>query len=215
MMTTTTASDNIGLGVVRVKPLGAGGGGGERSAVHGASSIQHDANSVTVATKHGGKTYDYPSHIVDSNENNASMFERFMPDRIEGFLDGFNVNVMAYGQTGSGKTHTVFGPPGILSRAAAGEYGTEIHAEYGLFPRAVFSIFERVQELQALHGGSKTYVLTCAAVELGLAGNEDMFDKSGTSVAQTMANAQLGEWWIILCCWLVGWLVVGCLLVVC
>ena len=101
---------------------------------------------------------------------------------------------MAYGQTGSGKTHTVFGPPGILSRAAAGEYGTEICAEYGLFPRTVFSIFERVQELQALHGGSKTYVLTCAAVELGLAGNEDMFDKSGTSVAQTMANAQLGEW---------------------
>jgi hypothetical protein len=56
---------------------------------------------------------------------------------------------MAYGQTGSGKTHTVFGPPGILARAGAGEYGTDIHHDYGLFPRGVITIFRRVEELRA------------------------------------------------------------------
>ena len=49
----------------------------------------------------------------------AELYDAFMPQRVQAFLDGINVNIMAYGQTGSGKTHTVFGPPGIMARAAA------------------------------------------------------------------------------------------------
>ena len=197
-MSSITSTSNPGLGVVvRIKPMGAGGGGGERSAVGSSSSIQYSNSnsSIDVATKQGGKTYAYPSSVVLPTTDNAAMFDQFMPPRIDGFLEGYNVNVMAYGQTGSGKTHTVFGPPGILSRAGAGEYGTEIHPDYGLFPRGVLTIFRKVAELRKLQPG-KTFVLTCAAVELGMTGNEDMFDKSGTSTIKVqgtkMEKAQLG-----------------------
>ena len=70
-----------------------------------------------------------------------------MPSRIEGFLDGFNVNVMAYGQTGSGKTHTMFGPPGILRKAALGQFGVDITPDYGLFPRGMITIFNMLNNL--------------------------------------------------------------------
>ena len=46
-------NDNLGLGVVRIKPLGAGGGGGERSAYNG-QSIRYNANrkpSVAILDK--------------------------------------------------------------------------------------------------------------------------------------------------------------------
>jgi len=54
---------------------------------------------------------------------------------------------MAYGQTGSGKTHTMFGPPGIMSRAANAEYGLELAADYGLYPRGLLDIVNRVRQL--------------------------------------------------------------------
>jgi kinesin family protein C2/C3 len=177
----TNKPKNNGTGVVRIKPMGAGGGGGETSASTGHSSVEHCANtnSVRIETKQGNKGYNFAA-VIQPETDNAAMFEQFMPPRIEGFLEGYNVNIMAYGQTGSGKTHTVFGPPGILSRAGSGEYGTDIHQDYGLFPRGIITIFRRVEELRQLNPG-QTFVLTCAAVELGMMGNEDMFDKSGTN----------------------------------
>ena len=101
--------------------MGAGGGGGETSASTGHSSVEHCANtnSVRIETKQGNKGYNFAA-VIQPETDNAAMFEQFMPPRIEGFLEGYNVNIMAYGQTGSGKTHTVFGPPGILSRAGSG-----------------------------------------------------------------------------------------------
>lgn len=119
-----------------------------------------------------------PSDVHLPATANEALFEEFMPHRIEAFLDGYNVNVMAYGQTGSGKTHTIFGPPGTMDRAAAGVYGHGIAtAEYGIFPRAVWTIFERVQALNATDGGCN-YALTASAIELGIMGNMDMLVKS-------------------------------------
>ena len=46
------------------------------------------------------------------------LYDSYMPKRIEGFLNGYNCNIMAYGQTGTGKTHTMFGPPGYMAREA-------------------------------------------------------------------------------------------------
>jgi len=95
---------------------------------------------------------------------------------------------MAYGQTGTGKTHTMFGPPGLMARAAAGEFGTEVIEEYGLFPRGMIELYNRLQMLQSTGEGIH-YVMTVSAVELALEGNLDMFDKS--SRINSKANPNL------------------------
>ena len=169
-------SDNLGMGVVRIKPLGAGGGGGEKSALSGQSSVRYETNgnpSISILDK----VYTFPKMVVSPATSQEALFNEFMPSRIEGFFDGFNVNILAYGQTGSGKTHTMFGPPGILQKAACRKFGTEIHSDYGLFPRGLIKIFDTLEQKRKENPG-KTYVLTCSAVELGAMGNEDMFSKS-------------------------------------
>jgi len=71
----------------------------------------------------------------------------------------------------------MFGPPGCMKEAAEGKYGLSVHRNYGLFPRGVFEIVNRLQEIRE-KDPDNTYVLSCAAVELSIMGNEDMFDKS-------------------------------------
>ena len=174
------AGDDGGLGVVRIKPLGAGGGGGEASAVAAARdgappppSVRYTARSVTI----DGRRFDYPRHVIGPEMDQRALYDAFMPQRVQAFLDGINVNIMAYGQTGSGKTHTVFGPPGIMARAAGGAYGDGACAEYGLFPRALLQIFDACEKMRA---AGSALVLTASAVELSLAGNIDMLS-SGAS----------------------------------
>lgn len=55
-----------------------------------------------------------------------------MPQRVAAFLNGINVNIMCYGQTGSGKTHTMFGPPGLMDKAAEGIFGEAVNPDYGV-----------------------------------------------------------------------------------
>ena len=114
------AGDDGGLGVVRIKPLGAGGGGGEAArsrpratAAPPPPSVRYTARSVTI----DGRRFDYPRHVIGPEMDQRALYDAFMPQRVAAFLDGVNVNVMAYGQTGSGKTHTMFGPPGMMARA--------------------------------------------------------------------------------------------------
>ena len=169
-----------GLGVVRIKPLGAGGGGGERSAQYASASdagvtFSTEASQVTVE----GRRFTYPSHVISPEMDQQELYDNFMPARIEAFLQGINVNVMAYGQTGSGKTHTMFGPPGIMARASAGELGDGVCPDYGLFPRGLLAAFEAARRL----GGAA--VLTASAVELSLMGNEDMLARNETAVRKT------------------------------
>lgn len=162
--------DDGGLGVVRVKPLGAGGGGGERSAA-GASGAGVSISTKSAEVKVGDRLFSYPSHVIGDDMGQQELFDAFMPPRVKAFLDGVNVNVMAYGQTGSGKTHTMFGPPGIMARAAAGEYGNSCCPDYGLFPRGLLAIFEACQDMRS---AGSAVVLTASAVELSIKGNEDM-----------------------------------------
>jgi len=165
-----------GLGVVRIKPLGAGGGGVERSATDRANiAIDFDLARNVVSV--GRKTFAYPSHVIGPDSSQESLYNTYMPMRIDGFLQGLNCNIMAYGQTGTGKTHTMFGPPGLMARAAAGEFGVEVISEYGLFPRGVIELYNRLQQLQS-SGTGVDYVMTVSAVELAIDGNLDMFDKS-------------------------------------
>ena len=82
------------------------------------------------------KTFSYPKTVVTPEVDNATLYDQVMPQRVEAFLAGVNVNLMAYGQTGTGKTHTIFGAPGVMDKAGRGEFGTSCPPEYGLCPRA-------------------------------------------------------------------------------
>lgn len=147
----SAASSDGGLGVVRIKPLGAGGGGGERSAgaaSAAAPSVQYSTEAAEVVID--GRRFAYPSHVISPEMDQEALYEAFMAARVDAFLEGTNANIMAYGQTGSGKTHTVFGPPGIMAKAAAGEFGDGIVAEYGLYPRALINLYVAARRLLPL-----------------------------------------------------------------
>ena len=178
--------DDGGQAVVRVKPLGAGGGGVERSGHSGVTNVAVDCSRGVISV--AGRKFTYPAHVLGDEHDNEAVFREFMPPRIAGFLAGHDVNVMAFGQTGSGKTHTMFGPPGIMDRAGAGKLGDGVHKDYGLFPRSVLATYHAVQKLRAESGGSRSFVLTASAVELA-AGNLDMVVKSHTERKQAMRSA--------------------------
>ena len=186
-----STSDDGGLGVVRIKPLGAGGGGGERSAAsstgaNNAVRFSTEAADVTVDNRH----FDYPSHVISPDMDQQALYDAFMPARMQAFIDGVNVNVIAYGQTGSGKTHTMFGPPGIMARAAAGVLGDGVCTDYGLFPRGVLAAMDAVA---ALRQAGVAAVLTASAVELSIMGNEDMLARSESAVRRA-ANGSASNW---------------------
>lgn len=42
----------------------------------------------------GTHEFTYPSHVVGPERDQQSLFDEFMPARIDGFFDGVNVNVM-------------------------------------------------------------------------------------------------------------------------
>ena len=128
----------------------------------------------------GGRVFTYPNHVLEGDVGQEQLYAAFMPQRVEAFLAGTNVNIMAYGQTGSGKTHTMFGPPGIMAAAASGSFGTAVEPSYGLFPRGLLDVYQRVQQARADSGpGETTFALTASAVELTWSeGNLDMFLKA-------------------------------------
>ena len=181
-----SVNDDKGVGVVRVKPLGAGGGGGEKSSKTGVSVIEYTNSNVTVDKK----CYSYPKMVVPPDMSQESLFNEFMPDCIDGLFDGYNANIIAYGQTGSGKTYTVFGPPGCMANAAKGLYGTSIYENYGLFPRTLQEVFHRVMDLKS-SDPLNSYVMTCSAVELSVMGNKDLFTKSSK---QSHADQKYKSW---------------------
>ena len=65
-----------------------------------------------------------------------------------------------------------------MARAAAGEFGTEPAAEYGLCPRGLLDICRQLDVLRK-QDSSTRFVLTASAVELtAMEGAIDMFDKA-------------------------------------
>ena len=149
---------------VRVKPLGAGKTGTSETR----GSLKHDNDTFTL----NGKAFDFPTAVIGDNVDQDGAYSLGDVDSyVADFLDGVDVNVLAYGQTGSGKTHTTFGPPGLMDRAGKGEFGTEVIPEYGLFPRALMAILDR---LGSLDSGGNRALLTASAVELAYGMNMDM-----------------------------------------
>jgi hypothetical protein len=185
-------ADDGGLAVVRIKPLGAGGGGVEHSAgaatVPGVAAFTSDG-AGRAGVRANGKDYTYPRHVLTPADGQEQLYERFMAPRVDAFVAGTAVNIMAYGQTGSGKTHTMFGLPGIMARAGAGEFGTAVCPDYGLCPRGMLDVVARVAAMRAAAADGTIYELTCSAVELSMCGgNVDLFQK------QTVRAAKKSLW---------------------
>jgi hypothetical protein len=185
--TTTTEGDDGGLAIVRIKPIGAGGGGVESSGIgmkDGEAALRYTGGGGKidiVAGKVSGKSFNYMNHVIPPETNNEELYNFFLPRRIKAFLDGYNVNVMAYGQTGTGKTHTMFGTPGIMDRAGNGEYSMSVAEDYGIFPRSLIEIFHRYKELSSSLT-TKKYILTANVIELSmLLGNRDLLNISTTA----------------------------------
>lgn len=150
---------------VRIKPLGKGKTG--TSEVRG-SLQHHDEANFSI----NDKPFTFPRAVLgDSVEQEAAYAHSGMDSYVSDFLDGIDVNVLAYGQTGSGKTHTTFGPPGLMERAGSGAFGTQIVPEYGLFPRALYSVIDRVQDMRST---GRKLLLTASCVELSYGMNMDM-----------------------------------------
>ncbi len=134
-----------------------------------ASSTSWEPGQVTV----GGKRFDFPRAVVPPAADQEAVYslsecEAYCDD----LIDGYEVNVLAFGQTGSGKTHTIFGPPGLMERAGAGEFGDECVEAYGLMPRVLFRLVDRVEQLNA--AGRCRYVLSASAIELHYGQNLDL-----------------------------------------
>ena len=79
--------DDGGLGVVRIKPLGAGGGGGEASAEEGGVEPVVTP-TATGGVRVGAKTFGYPTHVIEAATDQEQLYATFMPRRVEAFLAG-------------------------------------------------------------------------------------------------------------------------------
>ena len=56
----------------------------------------------------GGRVFIDPNHVLEGDVGQEQLYAAFMPQRVEAFLAGINVNIMACGQTGSSKAHTQY-----------------------------------------------------------------------------------------------------------
>ncbi|GIQ80869.1 kinesin-like protein [Kipferlia bialata] len=101
--------------------------------------------------------------VFGPEEDQGAVYESLgMPSLIDSFMGGYDITVLAYGQTGCGKTHTIFGPPQYLGE-------THGHQEWGMFPRTMQTVLNRIQGTPA--------TLTLSSVELYFGGCFDLLNK--------------------------------------
>ena len=107
--------------------------------------------------KNGKKwTYDY---ILPPETTQEQMNEKVAKKTVLDFTDGYNGTIFAYGQSGSGKTYSMLGHESILDNLSA-DKNNEL---YGIIPRAVFQIFDILNEFT--RNGTK-WKLTLSYIEI-------------------------------------------------
>lgn len=91
-------------------------------------SVQHDNRLVcrpppesNPNTRNHRKTTDTYTftHIFHKNENQATVFDKMIKDKLRGFIKGHDFTLMTYGASGSGKTYSLMGTdaqPGTIPR---------------------------------------------------------------------------------------------------
>ncbi|KAI8073341.1 hypothetical protein BC940DRAFT_268126 [Gongronella butleri] len=91
-------------------------------------------NTITVVPHQKSYTFD---HVFDPDSSQEQVYNGVASNLVDRFLDGYNVTILAYGQTSSGKTYTM---------GTALDMEQDVRPdEEGIIPRAVSSLFERLQ----------------------------------------------------------------------
>lgn len=83
-------------------------------------------------------------HVFGPETKQAEVLRATAAPLVDGVLAGVSGCLLAYGQTGAGKTYTIFGPD-IDSRRVSRENTRAL----GLIPRAMFQLFEAIDERRA------------------------------------------------------------------
>jgi len=174
--------------------------------------------SIQIADHHGIEDYNFPRKVLPPEISQEEMYLEMLPPFVDRFtavqdlhlsreeewyagddrqrrggedsIDennttrGYNVLFFTYGQTGSGKTYSIFGPE-------LHDDDTEPDPRWGIFPRVVHNVLERMEGRAA----TRKYVLTVSAIEfyLGrcydlLAGGENDGDGNGNGNAEDSTN---------------------------
>ncbi|ORX61407.1 kinesin-domain-containing protein [Hesseltinella vesiculosa] len=96
--------------------------------------IKTFGNTATIVPHQKSYSFD---HVFDTESTQEQVFNGVASKLVDRFLDGYNVTILAYGQTSSGKTYTM---------GTALDMDQNVHPEeQGIIPRAVSSLFERLQ----------------------------------------------------------------------
>ena len=132
---------------LRMKPLGQGAGDNmvDHQNKWTNKTIQHiDYDQNTIVFGEDGKKlktkHSFMKHLVAPESTQNDVYEQVFNQRMNDFLNGYNVMLLAYGQTGSGKTYTLLGPVGFSKPT---EDVSEVH---GLFPRAALTLMKTLKE---------------------------------------------------------------------
>ena len=146
--------------------LGGGGGGeaGMKKRRHGNArllSVQQ-GKAVMYVPGQGFRPFHFGA-VFGEDSGQEAVWRQSAHDAVIGALNGFNACLICYGQTGSGKTHTVFGPDGILDKAAA--LGA-LPGEAGITLRAVAEVVDGMAASNAAADSSYTTTVTASYVEI-------------------------------------------------
>ena len=150
----------------------------------------YNGNQTSVTDPSTGKeksfTFDYSfnSHVDSSHPDFASndnVYEKLGVSVLNNAWDGFNCCLFAYGQTGSGKSYSMMG------------YGED----YGIIPRALRRIFERIKESTEEKKDGVTYRVECSMLEIYNEQIRDLFssvprDKLAKGGLKVRDSAQTG-----------------------
>jgi hypothetical protein len=110
--------------------------------------------SFTFDQAHGQETTQY------------DLFTSTAAPLVSRFIEGFNCTILAYGQTSSGKTYSMTGVDLDADPA-------DPNNGMGIIPRAVSTIFSRVNELKRERGSSWQWSIKASFIEIY---NEDLID---------------------------------------
>ncbi|KAL9181277.1 hypothetical protein ACHAXT_010082 [Thalassiosira profunda] len=132
---------------VRVRPPSWNGPKNE-----GASSVAVRAEPSTSSLSVNATSHHFPDHVICGSDQ-SRCFDAAGARLLSKIQEGYSCCLMAYGQTGSGKTYSVFGPPGVLTKAElrrAQSAGHLVPDKWGIFPRVAIQLFSlpHVQSFQ-------------------------------------------------------------------
>ena len=100
-----------------------------------------EGNTITMNYARGEEKFIFDK-VIHPEEDQEVAFQNLCGPFIENFMDGYDVTMAASGQTGSGKTYTMIAPVGSLKKGH--DLGGSILSHYGLFPRTIIDLFNRI-----------------------------------------------------------------------